>query len=369
MLAKHGAADGSLFACISEAALRIHTNKPVATMSSDAIRCLVVDKCHSEASLNVLTMPAEQLGVGTVEIEVHWSSLNYKDALAATGHPGVVKQFPHVPGIDAAGIVLSCTDGIFQAGDQVLVTGYDLGQGHWGGWSERIRVPSEWVVSLNRGVAGGLSERDAMVYGTAGFTAAQCVMALECNGVKPESGEVIVTGATGGVGSLALRILSHLGYRVVAVTGKTELTEQLIELGAKRVIGRNELLDETTRPLLNSRWAGGVDTVGGHLLTSLLRSTQYGGCVAACGLVAGADLNMTLYPFLLRGVTLSGIGSADCPREKRLRIWDLLAGPWRPANLNQLVSEVSLEQLAVEVQRILAGQQTGRIIVNPLHTF
>ena len=340
-------------------------------MNSDAIRCLVVEKCHSEPSLNLLTLPSEQLGVGTVEIEVHWSSLNYKDALAAMGHPGVVKHFPHVPGIDAAGTVLSCTDGTFQVGDSVLVTGYDLGQGHWGGWSERIRVPAEWVVPLSHkaaddaSVSGELSERDAMVYGTAGFTAAQCVMALDANGVRPDSGEVIVTGATGGVGSLALRILSHLGYRVVAVTGKTQLTDQLIALGASRVIARHELSDETTRPLLNARWAGGVDTVGGNLLTSLLRSTQYGGCVAACGLVAGTELAMTLYPFLLRGVTLSGIGSADCPRAKRLRIWELLAGPWRPANLNELVMEVGLEELVAEVPRILAGQQAGRVIVNP----
>lgn len=330
-------------------------------MSLDAIRCLVVDKRHGETTSNVLSLPAEQLGAGTVEIEVHWSSLNYKDALAATGHPGVVKHFPHVPGIDAAGLVLKCTDGTFQVGDRVLVTGYDLGQGHWGGWSERIHVPSEWVVRL----PSGLTERDAMIYGTAGFTAAQCVMALERNDVRPESGEVIVTGATGGVGSLTLRILSHLGYHVVAVTGKVELTEQLLKLGATRVVSRNELLDETTRPLLNSRWAGGVDTVGGDLLTSLLRSIQYGGCVAACGLVAGADLKMTLYPFLLRGVTLSGIGSADCPHEKRLRIWDLLAASWRPSTLNELVSEVSLQQLAIEVPRILAGRQTGRVLVNP----
>ena len=335
-------------------------------MNSDAIRCFVVDKCHTDstgtkASMNVLAISPEQLGQGTVEIEVHWSSLNYKDALAATGHPGVTKHFPHVPGIDAAGVVVNCTDGTFTPNESVLVTGYDLGQGHWGGWSERIRVPSEWVVRM----PAGLTARDAMVYGTAGFTAAQCVLALQKNDVHPDSGEVVVSGATGGVGSIALRILSHLGYRIVAVTGKAELTQRLLDFGATRVISRSDLLDETTRPLLNARWAGGVDTVGGHLLTSLLRGTQYGGCVAACGLVAGAELNMTLYPFLLRGISLCGIGSADCPRDKRLVIWDLLAGAWRPANLNQLIKEVTLEQLADEVTRILAGQQTGRVIVNP----
>ncbi len=335
-------------------------------MTSDAIRCLVVDKRQSEtlttnASMNVLSISPDQLGIGTVDIEVHWSSLNYKDALAATGHPGVVKHFPHVPGIDAAGVVLSCTDGSYTPGESVLVTGYDLGQGHWGGWSQRIRVPAEWVVRL----PSGLSERDAMVYGTAGFTAAQCVIALQRNDVLPESGEIVVSGATGGVGSLAVRMLAHLGYRVVAVTGKPKLAQQLLDFGATRVISREDLLDETTRPLLNARWAGGVDTVGGHLLTSLLRGTKYGGCVAACGLVAGAELTMTLYPFLLRGITLSGIGSADCPRDKRVAIWDLLAGSWRPANFDHLVTEVSLEQLADEVPRMLAGQHAGRILVNP----
>ena len=335
-------------------------------MNSDAIRCLIVDKVHAansdaKATMNVLSISQDQLGSGTVEIDVQWSSLNFKDALAATGHPGVVKHFPHVPGIDAAGQVVSCSDGSFATGDAVLVTGYDLGQGHWGGWAERIRVPAEWVVRL----PSGLTVRDAMIYGTAGFTAAQCVLALQRNEVQPDSGEVVVSGATGGVGSIAVRLLAHLGYRVVAVTGKSKLAQQLLDFGATRVISREELRDETSRPLLNARWAGGVDTVGGNILTSLLRATQYGGCVAACGLVAGADLQMSLYPFLLRGVTLSGIGSADCPRAKRLAIWDLLANQWRLKDLNQLVTEVTLEQLAEEVPRILAGQLAGRVIVDP----
>lgn len=330
-------------------------------MTHESVRCLVVDKHDSGASLNLLTMPIEQIGSGNVEIEVHWSSLNYKDALAATGHPGVAKTFPHVPGIDAAGVVLSSNDRSIAAGQSVLVTGYDLGQGHWGGWSERIRVPSEWVVSLPR----GMSTRDAMIYGTAGFTAAQCVMALQRNDVLPDSGEVVVTGATGGVGSIAVRILAHLGYKVVAVTGKLESSDALKGFGAQRVITRHELLDETTRPLLSASWAGAVDTVGGHYLNTLLRSTRYGGCIAACGLVAGAQLETTLYPFLLRGITLTGIASADCPRAKRLAIWDLLAGPWRPSNLTELVREVGLEDVPKEVTQILAGHQTGRVIINP----
>ena len=185
-------------------------------MNSDAIRCLIVDKVHAansdaKATMNVLSISQDQLGSGTVEIDVQWSSLNFKDALAATGHPGVVKHFPHVPGIDAAGQVVSCSDGSFATGDAVLVTGYDLGQGHWGGWAERIRVPSEWVVRL----PSGLTARDAMIYGTAGFTAAQCVLALQRNEVQPDLGEVVVSGATGGVGSIAVRLLAHLGYRVV----------------------------------------------------------------------------------------------------------------------------------------------------------
>ena len=203
-----------------------------------------------------------------------------------------------------------------------------------------------------------------MIYGTAGFTAAQSVMALQRNDVSPEMGEVVVTGATGGVGSLAVRLLSQQGYEVVAVTGKADQHAALLACGAKRVVGRTEIADDSTRPLLSATWAGAIDTVGGPILQSLLRSTRYGGCVTACGLVAGAELSMTVYPFLLRGVSLCGIASGDCPMAKRRKIWELLAGAWKPNNLDSLVTEVNLEQLPEQVERILAGKIVGRVLVS-----
>ena len=296
-----------------------------------------------------------------VTIEVAYSSLNYKDALAYQAHRGVVKQLPHVPGIDAAGTVVDSRSPDYRVGDQVIVTGNDLGQGSWGGWSELVRVPSEWVVALPE----NLTLQQAMIYGTAGFTAAQSVLALQRNDVEPASGEIVVTGASGGVGSLAIRILAHLGYDVVAVTGKPEQHASLLACGAKRILDRGAIVGDSNRPMLSATWGGAIDTVGGPLLQSLLRSTKFGGCVTACGLVAGAELALTVYPFLLRGVTLCGIASADCPLAKRKEIWRLLAGPWKPANLESLVTEVGLEQLPEQVERILAGQNVGRVVVKP----
>lgn len=304
---------------------------------------------------------ASKSGIGNVTIEVAYSSLNYKDALAYRAHRGVVKQLPHIPGIDAAGTVVDSDSADYRVGDQVIVTGNDLGQGSWGGWSELIRVPDEWIVALPE----NLTLRQAMIYGTAGFTAAQSVMALQRNEVDPASGEIVVTGASGGVGSLAVRILAHLGYDVVAVTGKPEQHASLLACGARRVLDRSAVADDSNRPLLSATWAGAIDTVGGPVLQSLLRSIKYGGCVTACGLVAGAELSLTVYPFLLRGVTLCGIASADCPMAKRKEIWQLLAGAWKPANLESMVAEVGLEQLPEQVECILAGQNVGRVLVRP----
>lgn len=295
-----------------------------------------------------------------VTIKVDFSSLNYKDAMAAKGHRGVVKQLPHVPGIDAAGVVVKCESGVYQAGQQVIVTGYDLGQGSWGGWAEYIRVPSEWVVPLPE----SLTLREAMILGTAGFTAAQCVWALSRNEVSPADGEIVVTGASGGVGSLSVQILAKLGFDVVAVTGKDSEHETLLGLGAQRVVERESVMPPNDRPMQSAKWAGAIDTVGGATLASLLASTKYGGCVACCGLVAGADLNTTLYPFLLRGVTLSGVASADCPYKHRTKIWSLLAGEWKPPFLGDNVTNSSLEQLPNHVDKILAGKVAGRVVVD-----
>lgn len=328
-------------------------------MSNEHFSAYLVEDTADGVRGSLQRLPSERLPAGDVLIRVQWSSLNYKDALAATGHPGVVRQLPHVPGIDAAGIVESSSSSDYQAGDRVLVTGYELGQSHWGAWAEYVRVPSSWIVPQ----PPGLTAREAMILGTAGFTAAQCVMAIQRNEVGPEMGEVVVTGATGGVGSLSVRLLAKLGYRVVAVTGKKDWHEQLRRWGAARVMDRSEVCDTSERPMLRGQWAGGVDTVGGVTLATLLRSTRYGGCIAACGLVGGAELQMSVYPFLLRGVTLAGVASADCPYPRRLEIWNKLAGEWRLSELDSQVTEVPLDDVDREVRRILNGEQVGRVIV------
>ncbi len=330
-------------------------------MNSDKpVRCWFVDEPSQEPQLRLATIESGQLPAGEVEIEVAWSSINYKDGLAAQGHPGIVKSLPHVPGIDAAGTVLQSESSRFEAGQTVLVTGYDLGQGHWGGWSNRIRVPASWVIPL----PNGLTVREAMILGTAGFTAAQCVLALERNGVTPSSGEIVVTGATGGVGSITLKILKKLGYRVAAVTGKRDQHSQLFHWGADRIIDRGEFQDPSEKPLLSARWAGGVDTVGGLTLTTLLRGCSYGGAVAACGLVGGHQLQMTLYPFLLRGIALCGVASADCPSEPRQRIWEKLAGAWKLDDLDAIAIEINMADVPLHTRRILAGQVVGRTLIN-----
>ncbi len=305
----------------------------------------------------------DQLPPGEVLIRVAWSSLNYKDALAAHGHPGVARQLPHVPGIDAAGHIVQVAGqaaaSSLAVGLPVIVTGYELGAGQWGGWSRYIRVPADWVVPLPE----GLTLRDAMILGTAGLTAAQSTRRLQLNDVHPEKGPVVVTGASGGVGSLAVAILAKLKYRVSASTGKKEAAGWLRNLGAADLLDRQQVVPESDKPLLPVRWAGGVDTVGGRTLTAMLRQTDVLGCVAACGLVGGADLNLTVYPFILRGVQLSGITSSLCPRSVRLELWQKLAGPWRPSQLDMLAHETTLEGLEAWIERIHRGQVQGRVII------
>lgn len=308
-------------------------------------------------------LTVDDLPAGEVLIRVAYSSLNYKDALASQGHPGVVRTLPHVPGIDCAGTVEESTSPDYRPGDQVIITGYDLGSGHWGGYAGFVRVPAEWIVPL----PSGLTLRDTMIYGTAGFTAAQCVAAIIARGIEPNRGPVVVTGSTGGVGSIAVAILAKLGYEVEAVTGKREHHDWLRKLGARTILDRNEVSDDSDRPLLRSRWAAAVDTVGGKPLATILRSTGHRGCAAACGLVAGTDLPMTIYPFILRGVTLAGIDSANCPRPERLEMWKKLSRPWRIDQLDSLADEITLDKLPDRIQKILAGQIVGRTIVRP-HT-
>jgi putative YhdH/YhfP family quinone oxidoreductase len=300
------------------------------------------------------------LSQGDVLIRVHYSSLNYKDALSASGHRGVTRTYPHTPGIDAAGVVEESSDDQFQPGDRVLVTGYDLGMNTSGGFGQYVRVPAEWVVE----VPGDLSLRESMIYGTAGVTAGLSVLKLQAHGVSPDQGEILVTGATGGVGSLAVGILASDGYPVVAATGKLEAAQFLLDLGAREVIHRDEVRDASGRPLLRGRWAGAVDTVGGEYLATALKSTRIDGAVTCCGLVASPELPITVYPFILRGVSLLGIDSQNCPMAMRLRLWQKLAGEWKLANLNDLASECSLDGLEVEIERILQGKQRGRVVVD-----
>lgn len=330
-------------------------------MSGTTNTCYVVrqDATGKGVTAAIESLPLADLPAGEVTIRVQCSSANYKDALAATGHRGVVKTLPHVPGIDAAGIVVDSASDKIKAGESVLVTGYDLGAARWGGWSQFIRVPADWVVPL----PPGLTLRDTMILGTAGFTAAQCVLSLLDHGVTPARGPVVVTGATGGVGCLAVMLLAKLGYQVTAVSGKPDQHDWLRSLGAHDIQPREAVTDASDRPLIGSKWAGAVDTVGGCTLATLIRSLQYRGCVAACGLVGGDQLPLTVYPFLLRGVTLDGIDSAQCPYADRLAIWKRLAGDWKLDGLDRLTREAPLTDIPRVVQQLLKGEIVGRTLV------
>lgn len=303
--------------------------------------------------------PVDELPQGEALIRVAYSSLNYKDALAATGHPGINKVFPHVPGVDAAGIVVE--SGVYELveGDPVIVTGFDMGANRWGGWAEYVRVPLEWIVPLPE----GLTLRESMMLGTAGLTAAMCVDALLRHDVTPESGQVVVTGASGGVGSISVGILAKLGYHVAAVTGKPEAHDYLKSLGAEQVLPRQELDDASGKPLLSRRWAGGVDTVGGNTLGTLLRGVQHDGCVTACGMAGGTDLPVTVYPFILRAVTLAGIDAAYGPDALRHESWYRLSGPWKPEGLASIAPFIQLEDLPAKIEELLAGRVLGRFAV------
>jgi len=300
------------------------------------------------------------LPAGELIIEVKYSSLNYKDALSASGNKGVTRKYPHTPGIDAAGIVADSTTRAFTVGDQVIVTGFDLGMNTPGGYGRYISVPSGWAVKLPQ----GLSLRESMAYGTAGFTAALCVMRLSAYGLTKEQGEVLVTGATGGVGSIAVGILSKLGYEVVAATGKTDEKDFLTRLGAKSIISREEANDTSGRPLQKGRWAGVVDSVGGNILATALKSTKDGGLVAACGNAMSADLVTSVFPFILRGVSLLGVNSVDVPMRPRTMAWQKLANEWKIDLSGDLVTECELEGLEPKITLILKGGIRGRVVVD-----
>lgn len=308
---------------------------------------------------SIVTRATDDLPPGDVLVRVLYSSLNYKDALSATGNKGVTRKYPHTPGIDAAGIVEESASPDFGPGDTVVVIGYDLGMNTPGGYGEYIRVPAGWVAKLPL----PMNAYESMMLGTAGFTAAMAVEALQWHEVMSHQGEILVTGATGGVGSIAVALLAQLGYDVVAVTGKPQEESFLKALGAKTVAPRDELLDGSGKVLLRERWAGVIDTVGGPLLASALKAVRIGGSVAACGNVASPQLETTVFPFILRGVNLLGIDSANYPIERRRALWQKLAGEWRLDVLESLAREVPLDQLDREIERILQGKLTGRVVV------
>ncbi len=326
-------------------------------------KALVSSEIDKKFISEVKTRKIEDLPEGKVLIKVNFSSLNYKDALSANGNKGVSRYYPHTPGIDAAGIVEFSEVDRCQKGDEVIVTGYDLGMNTSGGFSQFIRVPEEWVVLK----PAEISLSESMALGTAGLTAGLCVRKLLNHGIKPEMGKVFVTGATGGVGSMAVAIFSKAGYDVVASTGKSEEYEYLKKLGAVRCEGREYCNDEKKRPISRSKWAGGLDTVGGNTLATLMAGCGKNGSIGVCGLVESPKLETTVYPFLLNGVNLIGVESAETPMETRLIIWDKLSTIWKPDNLEDMAIDTTLDQLDGYVVKILAGKTRGRVVVKHQH--
>jgi acrylyl-CoA reductase (NADPH) len=326
----------------------------------EQFRALVLDQESGRTVWRFEDLPISALPAGEVLVEVAYSTLNYKDGLAITGAGKIVRQFPFVPGIDFAGTVRESTDQRYQAGDKVVLTGWGVGERHWGGLAQLARVKADWLVPLPEGM--GLDE--AMAIGTAGFTAMLAVMALEREGIDPGRGEVVVTGAAGGVGSIAVALLAKAGFKVVASTGRRELDAYLKELGAAEVVDRSLFTEASKAPLDSARWAGGIDTVGGDTLVNLLKALQYRGVVAACGLAGGATLNGTVFPFILRGVRLIGIDSVLSPLPERQEAWSRLARDLDRAKLNAVTRLVPLSEAPKLAAEFLKGAVKGRVVVD-----
>lgn len=322
------------------------------------MQALILEQQDGKTLASVQPLDENQLPEGDVTVDIHWSSLNYKDALAITGKGKIIRNFPMIPGIDFAGTVRASEDPRFHAGQEVLLTGWGVGENHWGGLAERARVKGDWLVALPKGLDG----RKAMVIGTAGFTAMLCVMALEDAGIRPQDGEIVVTGASGGVGSTAIALLAALGYRVTAISGRGSNTEYLKALGAKEVMSRDGYID-TPRPLEKQLWAGAVDTVGDKLLARVLAQMNYNGTVAACGLAGGYQLPTTVMPFILRNVRLQGVDSVHTPLHRRQTAWERLAGILPDSFYQQATHEITLEQAPATAAALLNNQITGRTLV------
>jgi acrylyl-CoA reductase (NADPH) len=326
---------------------------------SETFRAILVSRNEDKTqAVRVEEMSEADLMEGDVTVAVEATTVNYKDGLAITGKAPVIRRFPLIPGIDFAGTVLSSGHARWKEGDKVVLNGWGVGETHYGAFAGRARVSSDWLVPL----PGTMTPLDAMAIGTAGYTAMLCVMALERHGISPDRGPVVVTGAAGGVGSVAVSILSRLGYHVVASTGRTSEADYLKELGAAEIIDRAEL-SGPARPLGKERWAGGVDAVGSHTLANVLSMTSYGGAVAACGLAQGMDLPSSVAPFILRGVTLVGIDSVMCPKPERMAAWQRLASDLDLAKLDAITTELPLADVIDTAPKFLEGQIRGRIVV------
>lgn len=323
-------------------------------------KAILLEQDGTQTKARVAELEEARLPEGDVTIAVEYSTLNYKDGLAITGRSPVVRTWPMVPGIDFAGTVEASTNSRFGAGDKVVLNGWGVGENRWGGLAQKARVPGEFLIPLPR----GLSTRDAMAIGTAGYTAMLSVQTLERAGIYPDSGDVLVTGANGGVGSFAVAILAKRGYRVIASTGRSEETARLRGLGAAEVVDRHSLSDKG-KPLQKERWAGAIDSVGSYTLANICAATKYGGVVAACGLAQGMDFLATVAPFILRGVTLAGIDSVNAPLAKRLSAWESLAKEVDAKIIDAIASQISLEQAIPTASVLLDGRIKGRVIVNP----
>ena len=330
-------------------------------MTADGFRAFRVDRTGDrQYTRSVVQRDIADLPGGDLLIDVAYSSLNYKDALSATGNPGVTRNFPHTPGIDAAGTVLTSASEDFPPGTEVVVIGFDLGMNTAGGFGQRIRVPAGWAVAMPE----GLDVRLSMILGTAGFTAALSIDKLESTGMTPDGGPVLVTGSTGGVGSVAVKLLAKLGYEVHAGTGKADRHDYLRDLGASVIVAREDLLAGAERPLGRETWGGVVDTVGGQILVNAVKSLRYGASAAACGLVASPEIPASVFPFILRHVNLLGIDSVETAVAEKGRIWSKLAGPWKLDGLEDLVEPLTLDSLSDAIDRILAGDMVGRGLVD-----
>src|SRR3954447_10188374 len=324
-------------------------------------KAIRIDKAEKGTTAAITRFDETELMEGDVTVGIEWSTLNYKDGLAVTGAAPVVRRFPMIAGIDFAGSVEQSSHPQWKAGDKVVCNGWGMGETHLGAYAEKARVKGDWLVGLPE----GMSARDAMSIGTAGYTAMLSVLALEKHGLTPKSGPVVVTGAAGGVGSVAIAVLSKLGYHVIASTGRTSEEGYLKNLGAAEVIDRNEL-SGPAKPLAKERWAGGIDSVGSTTLANVLSMTKYGGAIAACGLAAGMDLPSSVAPFILRGVSLLGIDSVMCPINLRKTAWARLASDLDHAKLAEITQEIGLDQVIPAGAKILAGQVRGRIVVKIL---